>query len=166
MKHGMNKWFSSVLSLIKKFEGIRIEHVAQEQNSHADALLGLALACYAFEPRSILFRTIDKQSFELEILSRERMNINLEPSWMDEITTYLRDDTLPTNKKEALQLRNKAALYWLNPDVKLYPRSFTGSYLLIAHPSQGPNILQELHAGESGCHSEGQSLAGWATQGY
>ena len=59
---------SSAISLIKKIKGIRIEHIAREQNSHTDALAGLASACHASGPRGISFGTIDKPSFELEVL--------------------------------------------------------------------------------------------------
>lgn len=119
----MHSYLSLVISLTKKFKGICIEHVARDQNSHADALTGLASACEASGPRSIFFRTIDKPSFELEVLAQEVMNISLGSSWMDEIVAYLKNDTLPPDKKEAHTLRCKAALYWLSPEGKLYRRS-------------------------------------------
>lgn len=73
----MRTYLSMAISLIHKFKGIRIKHVAPE----------------------------------LESLAHEVMNINLGPSWMDEIILYLKDDTLPADRKEAHRLRCKAALY-------------------------------------------------------
>jgi ribonuclease HI len=163
----MRTYLSSAVGLIKGFKAIRVEHIPREQNAHADALAGLASACAASEHHSISFGSIDKPSFELEAINHAVLNIELGPSWMDEIITYLRDDVLPTDKKDAHRLRNKAALFWLNPNGKLYRRSFTGPYLLVAHPHQVPGIIEELHAGDSGCHSGGRSLAHRAiTQGY
>lgn len=76
------------------------------------------------------------------------MNISLGPSWMDEIVAYLKNDTMPPDKKEAHRLWCKAALYWLSPEGKLYRCSFTGPYLLVAHPTQTQQILTELHSGQ------------------
>lgn len=70
-------YLSSAISLIKKLKGIRIEHIIREQNSHVDALIGLALTCHVLGPRGISFRTIDNLSFELELPTQEMMNIDL-----------------------------------------------------------------------------------------
>ena len=96
------------------------------------------------------------------------MNIDLGPSWMDEIVAFLKDKKLPEDKHERLKLQRKAAMYWLDEKTGiLYRRSYTGPYLRVAHPSQVERILSELHEGESGCHSGGRSLAHRAlTFGY
>ena len=56
----------------------------------------------------------------------EIMCVDLGPSWMDPIVTYLEHDRLPEDEKEAKKLRLKAAQFWLSPDKKLYRKSFTG----------------------------------------
>lgn len=99
----MQPYLSSAIRLAKNFKAICIEHISREQNLHADTLTGLALACSDSGPRSILFATIDKPSFELDVLVHEVLNIDLEPSWMDKIVSYLRDDILPYDKKDAHQ---------------------------------------------------------------
>lgn len=71
---------------------------------------------------------------------------------MDDIVSYLQDDTLLTDK-EAQRLRNKAALFWLNLEGKLYHRSFTRSYLPVAPLNQVPGILEELIAAATRAHS-------------
>lgn len=166
----MQTYLALAKDLLKSFKGIRIEHVPRERNAHADTLASLASACVASSARSVTFATLDQPSFKLEVKAREEQetfNISLGPSWMDEIRAYLKDDVVPEDKKAAVQLQRKAALYWLNDDGILYRRSFTGPYLLVAHPSQVQGILEELHEGESGCHLGGRSLAHRAlTQGY
>ncbi|XP_058202956.1 uncharacterized protein LOC131317417 [Rhododendron vialii] len=163
----MHTYLSSAVRLMKNFKAIRVEHIFREHNAHADTFAGLASACSSLGHRSISFNSVDKPSFELEILNQEVLNIELGPSWMDEIIGYLRDDIFPPDKKDAHRLRNKGALFWLNPNGKLYQRSFTGPYLLVAHPHQVQGIIEELHAGDSGCHSNGRSLAHRAiSQGY
>ncbi|XP_058181253.1 uncharacterized protein LOC131299692 [Rhododendron vialii] len=166
----MRKYLSSTLRLPKNFKAIQVKHISKEQNADADALTGLASAYSISGHRSISFGSIDKRSFELDVLNHEVLNIELSLSWMDEIASYLRDDILPSDKKEAHRLRNGAALFWLNPNGKLYRRSFTSPYLLVAHPHQVPGIIEELHAGDSGCHSGGRSLVSLMhraiTQGY
>ncbi|XP_058189194.1 uncharacterized protein LOC131306783 [Rhododendron vialii] len=154
----MRTYLSSAVRLINNFKAIRVEHISREQNAHADALVGLASACSSLGHRSISFSSIDKPSFELEVLSQEVLSIELGPSWMDKIIGYLGDDALPTDKKDVHRLRNKAALFWLNLNGKLYKRSFTGPYLLVAYPHQVPGIIEELHARDSGCHSGGRPL--------
>ncbi|XP_058223147.1 uncharacterized protein LOC131332856 [Rhododendron vialii] len=163
----MRTYLSSAVRLIKNFKVIRVEHISREQNIHADALAGLVSACSSSGHCSISFNSIDKPSFELEVLNQEVLNIELGLSWMDEIIGYLRDDILPPDKKDAQRLRNKADLFWLNPNGKLYRRSFTGPYLLVAHPHQVQGIIEELRTGDNGCHSGGRSLAHRAiSQGY
>lgn len=95
------------------------------------------------------------------------LNIELGPSWMDEIVAFLRDDTLLVDKKEAYRIRNKAAYYWLSESGQLYRKSISGPYLLVVHPTQVPEILAELHSGSCGCHFGGHSLCQRAiSQGY
>ena len=76
-------------------------------------------------------------------------------------------DILPDEKVEADKIRKKATSYWLSEDSKLYRRSFSGPYLLCIHLDQTELLLEEMHEGICGSHTEGRSLAHRAiTQGY
>jgi len=77
---------------------------------------------------------------------------------MDPIRDYLRDDTLPNDKKTAHQIRVKAAHFHLSPEGKLYKRSFTGPYLQCVHPKDVEQVLHELHEVVCGSHIGGRSL--------
>lgn len=126
----MRTYFSSAISLIQKFKGIRIEHVAWEQNLHVDALAGLASVCSALGPRSISFGTIEKPSLELDSLAHEIMNIDLGLSWMYEIVSFLRDDTLVTDKKGGAPSAQQGCSLLVKPRRQALPPIFYRAVLI------------------------------------
>ena len=86
---------------------------------------------------------------------------------MDSIMQFLKEDTLPEERVEADKVRRKAIRYRLFQNQKIYKRSFSGPYLLCAHPELTDSLLEELHEGICGSHTGGRSLAHRAiTQGY
>uniref|UniRef100_A0A2N9FBB1 Uncharacterized protein n=1 Tax=Fagus sylvatica TaxID=28930 RepID=A0A2N9FBB1_FAGSY len=88
-------------------------------------------------------------------------------SWMSPILAYLKDDILPTDRKEADRIRRIAPRYWVSKEGNLYRRSFTGPYLRCVHPDTVQNLLWEIHEGVCGGHTGGRSLAHRAIgQGY
>ncbi|XP_058217401.1 uncharacterized protein LOC131328477 [Rhododendron vialii] len=160
----MIKYQATALELIQGFKGFHIEQINRENNAHADALASLASASKASEYRHISLSEIHQPSFEA---SEEVLSISVGPSWMDEIVSFLKNDTLPSYKKEAHCVRRKAAHYWISEHGQLYRKSFTGPYLRVVHPTEVPIILTELHSGSCGCHSGGRSLCQRAlSQGY
>ena len=93
--------------------------------------------------------------------------IRVEPSWMDSIIQFLKEDTLPEERTEADKVRRKAIRFWLFENQKLYKRSFSGPYLLCIHPKMTESLLEELHEEICRSHYGGRSLAHRAiTQGY
>ena len=93
--------------------------------------------------------------------------VRMNPSWMDLIVNFLKDDVLPEGKLEAKKIRRNATWFWLSEDHKLYKRSYFGPYLLCIHPKASESLLEELHEGICGSHTGGGSLAHRAlTQGY
>ncbi|XP_058180085.1 uncharacterized protein LOC131298624 [Rhododendron vialii] len=160
----MIKYQATAFQLIRGFKGFHIEQINRENNAHADALASLASVSKASEYRHISLGEIHQPSFEI---SEEVLSISLGPSWMDEIVSFLKNDTLPSDKKEAHCVRSKAAHYWISEHGQLYRKSFTGPYLRVIHPTEVPTILTELHSGSCGCHSGGRSLCQRAlSQGY
>ncbi|GMP39144.1 hypothetical protein CsSME_00010099 [Camellia sinensis var. sinensis] len=86
---------------------------------------------------------------------------------MDPLILFLRDRTLPTDKKEAHKVWVKSERFWLSPSGALYKKSFTGPYLKCVHPSSVEAFLYEIHEGICGSHIGGRSLAYRAiSQGY
>ena len=78
---------------------------------------------------------------------------------MDPILLFLEKDILPEEKSEAKKVRGKAPRFWLSGDKKLYKRSFSGPYLLCVHLEASELLLEELHEGIYGSHTEGRSLS-------
>ncbi|GJY13122.1 hypothetical protein Tco_0382431, partial [Tanacetum coccineum] len=68
------------------------------------------------------------------------------PTWMTPIVEYLRDGTLPDDKKEASKLRIKARQYELVEGV-LYMRSFLTPWLRCVGPLQADYVIREIHEG-------------------
>ncbi|XP_058223096.1 uncharacterized protein LOC131332814 [Rhododendron vialii] len=100
------KYQATTAEVISQFCNFSIKQINREHNAHADALAGLASASTASEFRTINFGSIGRPSFEP---TPKVLNVELGPSWMDEIVTFLKHDTLPIDKKEAYRVRNKPA---------------------------------------------------------
>ena len=93
--------------------------------------------------------------------------IRVDPSWMDSIVLFLKEDVLLENNFEDDKVRRKAPQFWLSNDQKFYKISFSGSYLLCVHPKAVELLLEELHEEICGSHTGGKSLSHRAlTQGY
>lgn len=86
---------------------------------------------------------------------------------MDPIILFLKDRTLPTDKKEAHKVQVKSERFWLSLFGALYKKSFTGPYLKCVHPSSVEAFLYEIYEGICGSHIGERSLAYRAiSQGY
>ncbi|GKC19853.1 reverse transcriptase domain-containing protein [Tanacetum coccineum] len=69
------------------------------------------------------------------------------PTWMTAIMEYLKDGTLPDDRKEASKLRIKARQYELLEGV-LYRRSFLSCGLgVLVGPLQADYVIREIHEG-------------------
>ena len=88
-------------------------------------------------------------------------------SWMDPIISFILEETLLDEQKEAKKERRKSTQFWLLAKRKLYRRSFGRPYLSCVHPEVVDGLLAELHEGIYGSHTGGQSFAYQViTQGY
>ena len=140
-------------------------HVPISDNAHADSLAMLTTSSAQHLPRIILVEDLHRPTETREVVQIHQ--IRMVPSWMDSIIRFLKEDILPEEKIEAEKIRRKSTSYWLSEDHKLYKRSFSGPYLLRVHPELTESLLEELHEGICGSHTEGRSLAHRAiTQGY
>nr|GFC41537.1 reverse transcriptase domain-containing protein [Tanacetum cinerariifolium] len=74
------------------------------------------------------------------------------PTWMTPIMEYLKDETLPGDRKEASKLRIKARQYELWKEV-LYRRSFLKLWLRCVGPLQADYMIWEIHEGSCSMHA-------------
>ena len=82
-------------------------------------------------------------------------SVQVGPSWMNHLVSFLKDGSLPEDKGEVETIRRKAPRYWLSEEQKLYKRSHSGPYLLCMHPEVVEPLLEELHEGICGSHIGG-----------
>nr|GEY30836.1 reverse transcriptase domain-containing protein [Tanacetum cinerariifolium] len=88
------------------------------------------------------------------------------PTWTTSIMEYLKDETLPEDRKEASKLRIKARQYELLEGV-LYRRSFLNSWLRCVGPLQADYVIREIHEGSCSMHAGPQSVVAKAIRlGY
>nr|GEX91209.1 reverse transcriptase domain-containing protein [Tanacetum cinerariifolium] len=74
------------------------------------------------------------------------------PTWMTLIMEYLKEGTLPSDRKEARKLRIKARQYELLEGV-VYKRSFLTSWLRCVRPLQAKYVIREIHEGSCIMHA-------------
>uniref|UniRef100_A0A2N9G7V6 Uncharacterized protein n=1 Tax=Fagus sylvatica TaxID=28930 RepID=A0A2N9G7V6_FAGSY len=162
----MMTYLSITKSLLSKFDSVQVEQVRREYNSHADILAKLATALESDLHRTVTVEVLNAPSTLIDTVDRV-CGTNMEPSWMDPLIAYLRDNCLPQDPKAANVIKRKASRYWLSKEGNLYKRSFSGPYLLCVHPNLVDDLLFEIHEGICGSHTGGRSLAHRAmSQGY
>jgi len=79
-------------------------------------------------------------------------------SWMMPIKEYLLNGKLPENSKERQKLLRKAPRYVIQ-DGLLYRYEFSMPLLRCVSKEESRTILAEVHGGECGDHTSGQTLA-------
>ncbi|GJZ98675.1 reverse transcriptase domain-containing protein [Tanacetum coccineum] len=75
-----------------------------------------------------------------------------ETTWMTGITEYLKDGTLPGERKEASKLRIKDRQYELL-EGDLYKRSFLKPWIRCVRPLQAKYVIREIHEGSCSMHA-------------
>ncbi|GJV90329.1 reverse transcriptase domain-containing protein [Tanacetum coccineum] len=73
------------------------------------------------------------------------------PTWMTPTIEYLKEGTLPDDKKEATKLRIKARQYELLEGI-LYRRSFLKPWLWCIRPLRANYVIREIHEGSCSMH--------------
>ncbi|GKB29460.1 reverse transcriptase domain-containing protein [Tanacetum coccineum] len=88
------------------------------------------------------------------------------PTWMTLIMEYLKDETLPGDRKEASKLRIKARQYELLEGI-LYKRSFLKPWLRCVRPLQVNYVIREIYKGSCSMHAGSRSIVAKAMRlGY
>ena len=93
-------------SLLSKFDSIHVAQIGREHNSHADILAKLTTALEMDMQRIVCIETLDQPSFQNQEVSV--CSISSQPSWMDPILSYLKNNKLSEDKKDAKMIKHKA----------------------------------------------------------
>ena len=108
----MSAYLTVARTLLAEFDSTHIAQIGREHNSHVDILAKLATALESDIQRTVCIETLDQPSFQDQEVSV--CSINSQPSWMDPILSYLKDNKLPEDKKEAKMIKQKAPRYWVS----------------------------------------------------
>ena len=162
----MQGYLAQIRHLQLKFKSFSLQHIPRSGNTHADSLATLATSSVQNLRRIILIEDLCKPSgIRGNMICVHHVRIG--PSWMDPIIQFLSKDILLEDQSEVEKIRRKAPRFWLSEDQKLYKRFFSRPYLLCIHLKASELLLEELHEGICGSHTEGRSIAHRAiTQGY
>ncbi|VFQ64851.1 unnamed protein product [Cuscuta campestris] len=136
----MKKYRDAALELLKAFGAYRIEQVPRGENAEADILSKLG----PDSPDHIKAMTQEEELLEPSISPGQVLIITLkeEPDWIDEITMYILDGSLPIDPIAAKVVKRRAPSYTLECG-RLYKRSYNGTLLRVCAQMQGLSGVPE-----------------------
>ncbi|GJS62343.1 reverse transcriptase domain-containing protein [Tanacetum coccineum] len=146
----MIKYLEKVKSLVSGFANFSISQVPRSQNKKADALSKIVSTSFAHLSKQVLVEILKEKSIQ----EKEVTTVVEEdgPTWMTPIIEYLKEGTLPNDRKEASKLRIKARQYELLEEV-LYRRSFLKPWLRCVGPLQADYVIRKIHEGSCSMHA-------------
>ncbi|GJQ94985.1 reverse transcriptase domain-containing protein [Tanacetum coccineum] len=163
-EENMVKYLEKAKSLISGFANFSISQVPRSKNKKADALSKIASTSFTHLSKQVLVEILKEKSIQ----EKEVATVVEEegPTWMTPIMEYLKDGTLPGDRKEASKLRIKARQYELLEGV-LYKRSFLKPWLRCVGPLQADYVIREIHEGSCSMHAGPRSVVAKAMRlGY
>nr|GEW27157.1 reverse transcriptase domain-containing protein [Tanacetum cinerariifolium] len=105
-EENMIKYLEKVKSLVSGFTNFSISQVPRSKNKKADALSKIASTSFAHLSKKVLVEILKEKS-----IKEKEVTFVVEedgPTWMKPIMEYLKEGTLPSDRKEARKLRIKA----------------------------------------------------------
>ncbi|GJW45872.1 reverse transcriptase domain-containing protein [Tanacetum coccineum] len=163
-EENMVKYLEKAKSLISGFANFSISQVPRSKNKKADALSKIASTSFAHLSKQVLVEILKEKSIQ----EKEVATVVEEegPTWMTPIMEYLKDGTLPGDRKDASKLRINARQYKLIEGV-LYKRSFLKPWLRCVGPLQVDYVIREIHEGSCNMHTGPRSVVAKAMRlGY
>ncbi|VFQ82909.1 unnamed protein product [Cuscuta campestris] len=102
-----------------------------------------------------------EENAEADILSKLE-----EPDWIDEITMYILDGSLPADPIAAKVVKRRAPSYTLECG-RLYKRSYNGTLLRCLRAGEAQKLMEEIHEGICSAHQGAFTMSRKITlQGY
>nr|GEY92781.1 reverse transcriptase domain-containing protein [Tanacetum cinerariifolium] len=118
-EENMITYLEKAKSLVSGFTNFSISQVSRSKNKKADALSKITSTSFTHLSKQVLVEVLKEKSIQEKEV--ETMVEEDGPTWMTPIMKYLKDGTLPDDRKEAIKLRIKAIQYELLEGV-LYRR--------------------------------------------
>ncbi|VFQ80927.1 unnamed protein product [Cuscuta campestris] len=160
----MKKYRDTALELLKAFGAYRIEQVPREENAEADILSKLG----PDSPDHIKAMTEEEELLEPSISPGQVLIITLkeELDWIDEITMYILDGSLPIDPIVEKVVKRRAPSYTLECG-RLYKRSYNGTLLRCLRAGEAQKLMEEIHKGICSAHQGAFTMSRKVTlQGY
>ena len=102
----MAKYLEKIKEIVPAFSSFNIKQIPRTKNTRADLLSKLATLAPAELPKEVFFEVLKCPiTEELQLI----IEISHEPTWIDPLVAYLKDEVLPHDAKEARKLRNQAS---------------------------------------------------------
>ncbi|GJV03547.1 reverse transcriptase domain-containing protein [Tanacetum coccineum] len=150
-EQNMIKYLEKVKSLVSGFASFSISQVPRSKNKKADALSKIASTSFAHLSKQVLVEILKEKFLLTEKMGGgwvyrggggEVATVVEEEgtTWMTPIIEYLKDVTLPSDRKEASKLRIKARQYELLEGI-LYKQSFLKPWLRCVRPLQADYMI-------------------------
>ncbi|XP_074265766.1 uncharacterized protein LOC141588210 [Silene latifolia] len=158
-----------------KFRTFKITQVPRDQNVEANALATLGATFQPTELSNIpithvLTPAIQKEPDQNQVKEDVNMQCTQEArtlvstvgqqdaDWRVPYLNWLRDGTLPEDRKETQSFRIKASKYIMIDNI-LFRKSLAGPYLRCLSKEEAETVLRDVHGGECGNHAGGRSLS-------
>ena len=104
----MQEYLNQAKCLQSRFDFFSLLHIPRSGNTHANS------SAQSF-PQVILVEDLYKPS----VTKRKVIHVHhvrVEPSWMDPLVLFLKENILPKEKTEANKIRRNASRFWLSED--------------------------------------------------
>ncbi|XP_031107639.1 uncharacterized protein LOC116012276 [Ipomoea triloba] len=151
----MQRYRDAVLRTLREFEGYEIHQVPREQNADADMLSKLSTGIPGHIRKIARVEDLETSSIDISWVCPVQSR---EPCWIDHITKYKKEGTLPVDEQEAKLTKLRAPSYVILED-KLYKRSYNGTLLKCVHPDEAELMMREVHEGVCSAHQGAYTIA-------
>ncbi|GKC61162.1 reverse transcriptase domain-containing protein [Tanacetum coccineum] len=163
-EQNMIKYLEKVKSLVSGFASFSISQIPRSKNKKADALSKIASTSFAHLSKQVLVEILKEKSIHEEEVATVVEEEGT--TWMTSIIEYLKDGTLPGDRKEARKLHIKVRQYELLEGI-LYKRSFLKPWLRCVEPLQADYVIREIHEESCSMHAGPRSIVAKAMRlGY
>ncbi|XP_071714816.1 uncharacterized protein [Rutidosis leptorrhynchoides] len=127
----MQKYLQLLRESTERFEHFELSQVPRSQNKKADTLSKLAALTFSHFQKQVWLEELPSKSIDndLMVASVEEE----QPNWMEPILLYIRNDTLPSDSREARLVREWAPMYIIQNDI-LYRKSYCGPMMRCVGP--------------------------------
>ncbi|XP_071704642.1 uncharacterized protein [Rutidosis leptorrhynchoides] len=119
----MQKYLQLLKELAERFEHFELAQVPRSQNKKADALSKLAALTFSHFQKQVWVEELPSKSIGNDLMVASV--VEEQPNWMEPILQYIRSDILPSDKREAHLVRERAPMYIIQNDI-LYHKSYCG----------------------------------------